>query len=489
MARPTHSSSSRTAVFWTRNDLRIADNPALSAALLSGASVVALYVLDDHTAGKWRLGGASRWWLDGSLRRLAESLRSLNVQLVLRRGLAKEVVPAFMKEAGGAEIFWNRRYGAAERLADQDLKASLRSDGYTVRSFNGSLLTEPQTITTGAGGPYKTYSPFWRTVRPKINKSAPLPAPERGQHSLSNYPSDALDAWRLTPQSPNWAAEFPEHWEPGEAGAMKKLDAFLDGCIDGYVDGRDVPGRRATSRLSPHLQFGEISPRQIVWSASAQGDGAAVEKFLSELGWREFSYHLLYHFPDFPEKNWRTDFDAFPWREDEFGFAAWTKGQTGYPLVDAGMRELWATGWMHNRVRMIAASFLTKHLLMDWRRGEAWFWDTLLDADIANNSVSWQWVAGSGADAAPYFRIFNPSAQGERFDADGSYVRQWVPELAKLPSRYIHAPWTAPEAVLREANIRLGTTYPEPIVDHAHARARALDAFKSISHANRGNEP
>jgi deoxyribodipyrimidine photo-lyase len=474
-------------VFWARNDLRIADNPALSAAIESGAPVVALYVLDDETPGKWRLGGASRWWLDASLRHLAQSLRSLNVQLVLRRGPAPVVVPAFMKEAAAAELYWNRRYGPAERAADQDLKAGLKADGYTVRSFNGLLLTEPQNITTGAGGPYKTYSPFWRTVRPKISKSAPLPAPTRSEHSLSQYPSETLEDWRLTPHSPNWAAEFLKYWEPGEAGALKKLHAFLDGPVDGYVEGRDIPGRHATSRLSPHLQFGEISPQQIVWAATARGDGAAVEKFLSELGWREFAYHLLYHFPDFPEKNWRADFDAFPWRKDDAGYAAWTKGQTGYPLVDAGMRELWTTGYMHNRVRMITASFLTKHLLVDWRRGEEWFWDTLLDADIANNSVSWQWVAGSGADAAPYFRIFNPSAQGERFDADGVYIRKWVPELQMLPAKYIHAPWTAPEEVLREATVRLGTTYPEPIVDHAHARARALDAFKSISHANRGN--
>lgn len=487
MARPTQSSSSRAAVFWARNDLRIADNPALSAAIESGAPVVALYVLDDETPGKWRIGGASRWWLDASLRHLAQSLRSLNIQLVLRRGPAPEVVPAFMKEAAAAALYWNRRYGPAERAADQDLKAGLKADGYTVCSFNGSLLTEPQNITTGAGGPYKTYSPFWRTVRPKISKSAPLPAPTRSEHSLSHYPSETLEDWGLTPHSPNWAAEFPRVWEPGEAGALKKLHAFLDGPVDGYIEGRDIPGRHATSRLSPHLQFGEISPQQIVWAATARRDGAAVEKFLSELGWREFAYHLLYHFPDFPEKNWRADFDAFPWREDDAGYAAWTKGQTGYPLVDAGMRELWTTGYMHNRVRMITASFLTKHLLVDWRRGEEWFWDALLDADIANNSVSWQWVAGSGADAAPYFRIFNPSAQGERFDADGDYIRKWVPELQMLPAKYIHAPWTAPEAVLREAKVRLGTTYPEPIVDHAHARARALNAFKSISHANRGN--
>lgn len=486
MARTLKSSKPSMAVYWARNDLRIADNPALSAAIDTCAPVVALYLLDDETPGKWRLGGAARWWLDGSLKRFAEDLRGLNVQLVLRSGRAEAVLPVFLQEVGAEAVFWNRRYAPEERAADQSLKAHLKANGHTVRSFNAALLTEPQTITTGAGGPYKTYTPFWRTVRPKINGNAPLPAPNPSKHPLSAFPSDELEVWSLTPHAPNWASEFPHHWEPGEVGAMARLDEFLDSRIDGYAEGRDVPGEQATSRLSPHLQFGEISPRQIVWAVTAQSDGKAAEKFLSEIGWREFAYHLLYHFPAFPEQNWRGDFDAFPWREDPDGLRAWTKGQTGYPLVDAGMRELWATGYMHNRVRMITASFLTKHLLIDWRRGEEWFWDTLVDADLANNSVSWQWVAGSGADAAPYFRIFNPSAQGDRFDAEGAYVRRWVPELAKVPSKYIHAPWTAPEAVLREAKVRLGASYPEPIVDHAHARARALDAFKSMSLAKRG---
>ena len=345
----------RAAVFWARNDLRIADNPALSAAIESGAPVVALYLLDDDTPGKWRLGSAARWWLDGSLRRLSKSLRSLKVQLVLRRGRAESVLPGFLQEVGAGAVFWNRRYPRSERASDQALKATLRRDGYEVRSFNAALLVEPQNVTTGAGGAYKTYSPFWRTVRPKINGDQPLPPPRPCAHPLYSFPSDDLAEWNLTPRAPNWAAAFAECWEPGEDGARAKLDSFLSGRIAGYAEGRDVPGEQATSRLSPHLQFGEISPRQVVQAVIAQGDGKASEKFLSEIGWREFAYHLLYHFPDFPEKNWRADFDGFPWRDDPQNLRAWTKGQTGYPLVDAGMRELWATGYMHNRVRMIVA--------------------------------------------------------------------------------------------------------------------------------------
>ncbi len=486
MPRSSNNPQPPATLYWARNDLRTADNPALCAAIDSGAPVVALYILDDETPGKWRLGGAARWWLDGSLRRFEADLRKLNVQLVLRRGRAEEVLPAALKETGASRLFWNRRYAPAEREADQKLKRTLKADGLEVRSFNAALLLEPQDVSTGAGGPYKTYTPFWRSVRPRIGGLKPLARPHPSTHPISSFGSDCLDDWALRPASPNWAERFPDFWEPGEAGGAARLVAFLDDRIEDYAAGRDHPARQATSRLSPHLQFGEIGPRQIVWAVGARGDGGAAEKFLSEIGWREFAYHLLFHFPEFPEANWRSDFDAFPWREDEDGLRAWTRGMTGYPLVDAGMRELWATGYMHNRVRMIAASFLTKHLLIDWRRGAEWFWDTLVDADLANNSVSWQWVAGSGADAAPYFRIFNPSAQGERFDADGHYVRRWAPELSELPARYIHAPWTAPDDVLEAAGVRLGSTYPKPIVEHAQARRRALDAFKSLSHAHRG---
>jgi deoxyribodipyrimidine photo-lyase len=486
MPRSSSTPQPPATLFWARNDLRTADNPALSAAIESGSPVVALYILDDETPGKWRLGGAARWWLEGSLRRFEESLRSLNVQLVLRRGRADAVLPGVLHEIGARRLVWNRRYAPAELEADRNLKRALKADGFDVRSFNSALLLEPQDVSTGAGGPYKTYTPFWRSIRPRIGALEPRPCPKPCRHSISSFASDRLDDWKLRPTSPNWALRFSEHWEPGEAGASAKLEAFLEDRIGDYADGRDIPGREATSRLSPHLQFGEISPRQIAWAVGVHSDSGAAEKFLSEIGWREFAYHLLFHFPEFPEANWRSDFDAFPWLEDNDGLRAWKRGMTGYPLVDAGMRELWATGYMHNRVRMIVASFLSKHLLIDWRRGAEWFWDTLVDADLANNSVSWQWVAGSGADAAPYFRIFNPSAQGERFDADGAYVRKWAPELSKLPDRYIHAPWTAPDEVLSAARIRLGSTYPKPIVDHAQARMRALDAFRSLSRANKG---
>jgi deoxyribodipyrimidine photo-lyase len=465
-------------ILWFRQDLRLADNPALRAAAEQGP-IIPLYVLDDETPGQWKLGGASRWWLHNSLKALARELERGGSNLVLRRGAADALVRAVAAETGARAVYWNRQYEPWAIARDTALKAKLKAQGLTVETFNGSLLKEPWQVKTGADTPFKVFTPFWKAASAAIDGDAPLPAPKKLAAPAAWPRSETLDTWKLLPSRPNWAAGFEPLWTPGEVGAQQRLKRFLDSALAGYADGRDQPARESTSRLSAHLHFGEISPRQ-VWRAvdHARHDAkqeTSVTKFLSELGWREFSAHLLYHFPTLPERNFRSAFDPFPWDRNERAFKAWSKGQTGYPIVDAGMRELWTTGTMHNRVRMIAASFLIKHLMIDWRKGAAWFWDTLLDADLANNSASWQWVAGSGADAAPYFRIFNPVLQGEKFDPEGAYTKRWLPELEACDARFVHRPWTAPNAK--------ALNYPPPIVDHGKARARALAAFKTIQAA------
>lgn len=488
MARSKQQKQSPVALFWARLDLRLEDNPALSAAAKAGLPVVALYVLDDVTNSEWRMGAASRWWLDGALRAFTAQLEELNIQLVLRQGDPMIIVPGFAQECGAEQVFWNRRYVVAEQHADQEIKAGFKRSGVEAHSFNGALLAEPWEIRTGSGTPFKVYTPFWRALRPKLDEVELIEKPKACPPLHHKFQSDNLRDWKLTPSNPNWAKRFSDYWTPGEEGAFQRLKEF---CVDGlkdYAEGRNMPAQQSVSRLSPHLHFGEVSARKALKTVAARLHGENPEKFASELGWRDFAHHLLHHFPEFPTKNWREEFDEFPWRTDEDSFRAWTKGETGYPFVDAGMRELWATGYMHNRVRMVAASFLIKHLMIDWRRGQEWFWDTLVDADLANNSISWQWVAGSGADAAPYFRIFNPIIQGERFDPKGDYVRHWIPELSKLPDKYIHAPWSAPADVLTSAGIMLGADYPKPIVGHTEARERALAAFKSIPKGAPGGE-
>lgn len=476
----------RPRLLWFRQDLRLSDNAALTAACAGDAPVVPVYVYDETL--DWSPGGASRWWLHHSLIALGADLARRGAPLVLRRGPAEDMIPALVAETGAEAVFWNRCYEPAAIARDTRLKAALTGAGVRVESFNSALLHEPWTLKTGAGGPFKVYTPFWRALRASA-QAAPLPpAPRRITAVPAPPPGDALESWRLLPTRPDWAGGLRAAWTPGEAGARARLDAFLDTALRGYGEGRDRPDRSGTSRLSPHLHWGEIGPRQ-VWAALATfaaahpQAGADADKFLSEIAWREFAHHLLFHAPELPERNWKASFDGFPWAEDESAINSWQRGQTGYPIVDAGMRELWATGWMHNRVRMIVASFLIKDLMIHWRRGEEWFWDTLVDADLANNAAGWQWVAGSGADASPYFRIFNPVTQGERFDPDGAYVRRWCPELARVPDKHVHAPWTAPDGVLTDAGVRLGKTWPAPIVDHALARQRALDAYKTIASA------
>lgn len=479
--------SSGPALVWFRNDLRVSDNPALSAAVATGRPILPLYVLDETPAQR-PLGGAQRWWLDGSLRALSEDLAKLSLTLALRRGPATEIVREIVAAEGVKNVFWNRRYDPASRERDKALKADLKEKGVAVESYNGALLTEPWTLKTGSGRHFQVFTPFWRSLLANATIEPPLPAPAGPLTPARAIASDDLNGWGLIPTKPDWAGGLRANWTPGSAGALARLQEFLGKGLQGYDDGRNRPDLPFTSRLSPHLQWGEISPRQ-VWRAiethcaahaRAESDGMA---YLRELGWRDFAHVLLYHAPSLVDQPIKAEFARFPWRSSPDALEAWRRGRTGYPIVDAGMRELWHTGWMHNRVRMIVGSFLIKDLLIDWREGERWFWDTLVDACPANNPASWQWVAGCGADAAPFFRIFNPTLQGAKFDPEGAYVRRWVPELAKLPNSVIHQPWTLDERQLRAAGITLGRDYPKPIVDHGQARDLALAALASIKSA------
>ena len=477
------------SLFLFRDDLRLADNPALRAALETGNPVLLAYIHEPKGSSGRPLGGALKWWLHKSLTALAQSIEKRGSKLHLFSGEPQAVLAKISSVIPLAGVYWNRRYHPAQIEADKTLKAALERQGIAVKSFNATLLREPWDVKSKSGTPLKVFTPFWRAARLDYSVPTPLPAPKKLK-SLADAKfkfSVSLDDLNLYPSKPDWSAGLDAEWTPGETGAQEKLDAFLDGGFTGYAEERNRPDLPSTSRLSPHLRFGEISIRHI-WHASelalqtgrSKASSEDLRVFQSELGWREFAHHLLFHEPDLTRTNVQRGFDAFPWHNDERLFNAWSRGKTGYPIVDAGMRELWQTGFMHNRVRMIVASFLVKHLLIDWRRGEEWFWDTLVDADVANNPASWQWVAGSGADAAPYFRIFNPMLQGEKFDPDGNYVRRFVPELAKLPARLIHAPWDAKPLELETAGVKLGKTYPLPIVDHQTARDRALAAFKSL---------
>ncbi|MCB1675450.1 MAG: deoxyribodipyrimidine photo-lyase [Halioglobus sp.] len=478
----------KPVIFWFRQDLRLHDLPGLAAAIDTGRPLLVCYILDEGAPGEWAPGGASRWWLHHSLASLAADIEGLGGRLLLRRGDTLDTLHDLVDETDADTVYCSRQYEPWARRLERSAQRALAQRAVAVKRYPGTLLWEPESIATQSGTPFKVFTPFWRTCR-----RVPPPAAPRKWRKSPNWfgpppQGDALQDWHLLPTHPDWAAAWPRLWQPGAQPARARLSAFLRGGIADYCQGRDFPARQATSGLSTHLHFGELSPAQVWHSAqqAAAGDPALaepVEKFLSELAWREFSYHLLWHFPDIPDAPFKTQFAQFPWQGTEQGLRAWQRGETGYPLVDAGMRELWQTGCMHNRVRMVVASFLTKHLLIHWRAGAKWFWDTLLDADLANNSCSWQWVAGSGADASPYFRIFNPTAQSEKFDPQGSYVRRWVPELAKLPDQYLHRPWRAPADVLADAAVVLGETYPEPIVDHRAARESALAAYAQVKSA------
>jgi len=467
--------------------LRLADHPALAAC--AGAPALFVYVFEERVPRR-ALGGASRWWLHHALAALARDIAAKGGRLDILRGDPLVLVPALAEAADARRVVWSRRYDGAGVKLDSQMKETLAAAGRAPESFNASLLYEPWTVKTGEGRPFRVFTPFWKAARAGGAPARPAPAPKR--LAAADWPKGApariaIDDLKLLPVRPDWAGGLRAAWTPGEAGAQTRLAAFLDDGLRGYADKRDRPDLPHHSRLSPHLRFGEISPRQAFHAAAeAAESGAATwkdaEKFQSELGWREFSYHLLFHWPNLPTRNFQPKFDAFPWRApDEAALTAWRKGRTGYPVIDAGMRELWATGFMHNRIRMVVASFLIKNMLVDWRAGEDWFWDTLCDADPASNAASWQWVAGSGADAAPYFRIFNPVLQGEKFDPDGAYVRRWVPEIAGLPDKWLHRPGRAPAEELKAAGLRLGRDYPAPILDLAATRDRALAALATIS--------
>jgi deoxyribodipyrimidine photo-lyase len=464
------------------------DNPALNAALARGGPVVPVYILDEAGEGEWRAGGASRWWLHHALAALDASLQERGLRLVLGRGDSATLLQGWQRETGAGAVYWNRRYEPAIIARDKTIKGDFTAAGVEAKSFNSALLHEPHTIANKSGGPFQVFTPYWRHCL-TLPVTAPVKPPAGQWTAPVQWPkSVALAELALLPTIA-WDGGFREMWTPGEAGAAKRLRHFAARAMEEYADTRNFPDRDGTSMLSPWLHTGEISPRQVWAAVQAQAKDTGVfppsngaRVFLSEVGWREFAYHLLFHFPHTPTSPLREDFKRFPWASDAEGvrLRAWQRGQTGYPIVDAGMRQLWHTGWMHNRVRMIVASFLVKHLRLPWTHGAAWFWDTLVDADLASNTLGWQWSAGCGADAAPYFRVFAPVLQGVKFDGQGDYVRRWVPELGRLPTEHLHAPWEAPDFVRARAGVTLGENYPRPIVDHAKARAEALAAFKAL---------
>lgn len=471
------------SIVWFRRDLRLADNPALAQALSQSDTVLPLYVHDDQSS--WSTMGAADAWLHRSLAALDAALTAKGSRLLLRQGTASTELTTLCQAPGVEAVFWNRMYEPASIEQDTTLKSRLQESGISVQSCQANLLFEPWHIETNSGGPYKVFTPFWRKAQELLPPREPLATPAKLLAPSSWPESLILEELGLTP-SPAWDRSFWSHWQPGEAGAHKQLQRFAEGALVGYKDERNIPGIEGVSRLSAHLHFGELSPHQ-VWSviASKRRELAAdVECYLREIGWREFAHHVLYHFPYTPAQALNAKYRDFPWTIDyESQLKAWQQGQTGIPLVDAGMRELWQTGWMHNRVRMIVASFLVKNLRIPWVEGARWFYDTLVDADLANNTLGWQWAAGCGADAAPYFRVFNPVLQSRKFDPNGEYLRRYLPELKELANKDIHAPWELNESALSNAGIRLGLDYPRPIVDLKQSRLDALAALKSLDPA------
>ncbi len=471
---------SKLNIFWFRQDLRLTDNPGLYEAAKNG-DVLPIYILDDQNAGAYQAGGASRWWLHHSLKSLHASLKGM---LSLYMGRPQDILPKIIKANGAQAVYWNRCYEPWRIGRDKEIKQSLQDDNIEVFSFNGSLLWEPWEVLKSDGTPYKVFTPFYR--KGCLNAAAPrksLPKPKKKSFVEDDYKSVSLEDLKLLPKI-SWDTMLESHWAIGEPAAQKQLENFLTNGISHYKEGRNFPGQSYVSRLSPYLHFGEISPNQVWYAAKGMGDDQNIDHFCSELGWREFSHSLLYYNPDLPRVNLQKKFDHFSWRKNKSFLKSWQRGMTGYPIVDAGMRELWQTGYVHNRVRMIVGSFLVKNLRLHWHEGERWFWDCLVDADLANNSASWQWIAGCGADAAPYFRIFNPVTQGQKFDPDGAYTCSYIPELKRLPKKYLFCPWEAPEDILEHCGIVLGKSYPKPIVDLKISRQEALDAFSQLKQSN-----
>lgn len=467
-------------IVWFRQDLRLADNPALRAAYDKGAQIIPIYILDDENAGEWKMGGASRVFLHHALDNLN---KALDGQLQIFKGKAEDVIKTLIADTNAQAVYWNRCYEPWRIKRDKDIKTWLDDNNVIGQSHNGSLLWEPWKITKGDGTPYKVFTPYYkRGCLSADEPREPLPKPQNLK--FTDYKNETnLNDLNLLPAR-DWGDEITQNWDISEKGANKRLNDFLDSGLANYKEGRDHPAHGNTSRLAAYLHHGLISPNTAWYAAKQRGTIEGWEKdrdhFLSELGWREFSYSLLYYFPSITWENLNKKFNNFPWSAQQSkDLTRWQQGQTGYPIVDAAMRELYQTGYMHNRCRMIVGSFLVKHLLIHWHRGEEWFWDCLFDADLASNSASWQWIAGCGADAAPYFRIFNPLLQSKKFDTEGEYIRKYVPELAKLDNAHIHAPWEAPPMILEGAGVKLGETYPKPMVEHSAARDRALEAFKS----------
>lgn len=464
-----------SCILWVRKDLRLSDNPALVEALKNYEAVIPVFIWAPEEESPWSPGEASKSWLHHSLKSFEKSLEDKGSKLIIRKGSSLATLEKLVKETSAQGVYWTRRYEPQIIKRDKEIKEKLTEQNLDAKSFNGSLLYEPWQIKNKTGKPYQVYTPFWNELVSRGDVTKPLRSPAEIKAPKLWPSSETLTSLKLLPKI-KWDKHFYEMWEPGEGGAVKELNRFKE-HVAKYADSRDIPGINGTSKLSPHLHFGEISPRRI-WHSI--GMTQKTQPYLKQIVWREFAHHLLYHFPKTPQENLRAQFDKFPWKKNKSYVTAWQKGKTGYPIVDAGMRELWTTGWMHNRVRMIVGSFLVKHLLQHWHEGAEWFWDTLVDADLANNTMGWQWIAGCGADAAPYFRVFNPMTQGEKFDKDGNYVKKWIPEISKLGKKWIHAPWTAPEEELSAAGIKLGKDYPNPIVDHSEGRKQALYAYEQI---------
>ncbi|MDX1949077.1 MAG: deoxyribodipyrimidine photo-lyase [Rickettsiales bacterium] len=476
------------SLVWFRQDLRITDNPALKNAIENSKFTSAIYILDDEKKQKIRaLGGASKWWLHYALQDLSNNLKeNYNIDLIIRKGNPEEIIPEICAENNIEKLYYNRLYEPYYYKRDSEISDILSKQNIAVENFNSALLVEPWEVKNGSREFFKVYTHFYKACLknfiPRNSIKKPKPQNKKFQKDIF---SESLESLNLTPKKPNWAKGFYDYWQVSEGAAENRLYNFLENLVENYDEKRNFPDVENTSKLSPYLHFGQISPHQILdacelFKQKNPNSINGINKFISEIYWREFSYNLMFNFPSLPEKNFRAEFDNFPWEDNLENLKKWQKGKTGYPIIDAGMRELWHTGWMHNRVRMIVGSLLTKHLLTHWKYGEEWFWDCLVDADLANNSASWQWVSGSGADAAPYFRIFNPVMQGEKFDAYGVYVRKWIPELKHLPNEFIHKPWLASPLILKAAGVELGKNYPEPIIPMEKGRNKALEAYQKM---------
>ncbi len=474
--------SSKKVLVWFRKDLRLTDNPCLAKAVEHDLEIVPVFIWSPDLGGDWRIGEASRWWLQRTLENLSEDISGQGGTFIFERGRPEDLLPGLAHKYGCGNVYFSRSYDPSGREQEEQVKSRLHSEKLRYETFKTSLLVEPREALNKSGKPFQVFTPFWRSNRQCIFEE-PQSYSSSNLHFTKNIRSAlGLNDLGIMPKH-SWHNKLDQHWDTSARGARKLLARLRGELTEKYSHRRNIPELDATSRLSPYLAWGNVSPREVckaVLSSDNQSSRRGENKFLAEIGWREFSHHLLYHFPKTPNEPLRSKYASFPWRNDSKALNLWQKGQTGYPLVDAGMRQLWETGWMHNRVRMVVASFLVKHLLQPWLDGARWFWDTLVDADLASNTQGWQWTAGCGADAAPYFRIFNPFGQGEKFDSKGNYVRRWVPEIAKLPAKYVHQPWRAPSQVLEESSVTLGKIYPYPIVDHSEARHEALKALQAL---------